>query len=202
MKQCLPLIILFVTVLTFGESHAQSVTKLTAAEIPTVDYCELERNPAFYDQKTIRVRTIYVRSGSETSKLYDPHCQPGSTWPGSTWVEFDPSYESRTRRDQVQMLARMERESRPQWGRRHLSVIVITFKRAEVIFVGKFEAALPARVGKEVDFTNFSTSNPNDPNAASISTVTSDYAHHYHYQHVFTVYQVKQVRPISSKAAW
>ena len=200
MKQLLPLHILFVTILALGNSYAQASTESTAANIPTVDYCELLRNPALYDQKVIRVRTIYVRSGSDTSKFYDFRCDQS----GSTWVEFDGSYASRTKGNHVRTLARMERESQPRWGRPHVTVIIITFRRADVIFVGKFEAALPAQVGKEVDFPVLTKqgTDPNNSSDVSISALKTDYAHYYHYQHVFTVQRVELVKRIDPKAPW
>jgi hypothetical protein len=98
----------------------------------------------------------------------------------------------------------MERESRPRWGRPHVTVIIITFRRADVIFVGKFEVALPAKVGKEVDFPVLTKqgTDPNNSSDVSISTLKTDYAHYYQYQHVFTVQCVELVKRINPKAPW
>src|SRR5437899_4318271 len=76
--------------LATGINPRQSPAPSPSAEIPTVDYCELIRHPSEYDRKVIRVRATYARSGPQDSKLYDFGCD----YSGSTWVEFDPAYES------------------------------------------------------------------------------------------------------------
>ena len=196
MKQALPLVILFVAILAFGESHAQSM-KSTGASIPIVDYCKLISNPELYDQKTIRVRGIYVRSGSATSTFHASKCEESD----STWVEFDDSYESRTASKLTRRLARMEHDSQPRSTKHNGGVIIVTILRAEVTFVGTFEAALPARVGKEHDFVDL-TKSTDSKAGIEISSVKTDYAHRGNYQHLFTVHQVDEVKPISSKAPW
>lgn len=55
-------------------------------EIPTVSYCDLLRDPAKYDKKTVRLKVLYTR-GFEISALGDPECDSQK----STWVEFDPA---------------------------------------------------------------------------------------------------------------
>jgi hypothetical protein len=162
-----------------------------SAEIPTVDYCELIRHPSEYDRKIIRVRATYARSGSQDSKLYDFGCD----YSGSTWVEFDPAYESRTDKKLVSALSRMERESRPRFKRRHSSVVLISYRRADVVLIGKFEAGLPPRVGeqRELPFPN-----PSD----LLATVKTDYAHYNHYRYLFTVERAEKVKSIPPGAPW
>jgi len=176
-----------------GNSAIQGSATSIPPENPTVNYCQLIRNPTLYDQKVVRLRATYVRSGSETSKLYNFECD----YYGSTWVEFKPTYESCTKREQLKKLARMERESRPYPKKSHPSVIIINFRRAEVVFVGKFEAALPEKVGEEKELPDLQLS-PNN----LFSTVKTDYAHYYHYKHLLTVNCVERVKPLPLNAPW
>jgi hypothetical protein len=195
-KQSVPLVILWLSLLVAGNARAQSSLK-SSPDIPTVDYCELLRRPELYDQRIVRVRTAYVRSGSERSTFNDSRCEQS----GSTWVELDPPYESHTRRNLVRRLEMMERDSRPRPTKHNAGVIMITVLRAEVTFVGKFEATLPPRVGREHDFVDLDKVT-DTKTAMELSTVKSDYAHHGKYQHLFTVQRVDEVKPISSKAPW
>jgi len=195
-KQSVPLVILWLSLLVAGNSRAQSSAK-SPAGIPTVDYCELVRRPELYDQRIVRVHTIYVRSGPERSSFHDSRCEQS----GSTWVELDPRYEFHTRRNLVHRLERMERDSRPRPTKHNAGVIMITILRAEVTLVGKFEAILPPRVGKEHDFVDLNKVT-DTKTAMEISTVKSDYAHHGDYQHLFTVQRVDEVKAISAKARW
>src|SRR4030095_8784553 len=53
--------------------------QLFKSEIPTVSSCELERNPARYDQRFISVHGVYAETGGEYSNLYDPSCLSNPT---------------------------------------------------------------------------------------------------------------------------
>jgi hypothetical protein len=174
-----------------GDSATQGPAAPISPENPTVEYCQLIRNPSLYDQKVVRLRAIYVRSGSATSKLYSFECD----YYGSTWVEFKPTYGSCTKREQLEKLARMERDSRPYPKNSHPSIILISYCRAEVVLVGKFEAVLPEKVGgeKELPDPQFSPNN-------LFSMVKTDYAHYYHYKHLLTVNCVEEVKPLPLKA--
>src|SRR5438105_2006358 len=177
--------------LATGINPRQSSVLSPSAELPTVDYCELIRHPSEYDRKVIRVRAIYARSGSQDAKLYDFGCD----YSGSTWVEFDPAYESRTDKKLVSALLRMERESRPRFRRRHSNIVLISYRRADVVFIGKFEASLPPMVGEQRELP---APNPSD----LLSTMKTDYAHYNHYEHLFTVERVEKVESISPRLPW
>jgi hypothetical protein len=184
-------IALAVLTLAAGIYPHQSSAPLSSADIPTVDYCELIRNPSKYDQKIIRVRATYARSGSQDSKLYEFGCD----YYGSTWVEFDPAYKSRTDKKLVKALLRMERDSRPRFKQRHSSAVLISYLRADVTFIGRFAAKLPERVGGQSELP---APNPSD----LLSTVKTDYAHYNHYRHLFIVEQAERVKSISPGAPW
>jgi hypothetical protein len=185
-------IALTVLALAAGIIPRQTPAPSSQAVIPTVDYCELIRNPSEYDHKVIRVRATYARSGSQDSKLYDFGCD----YYGSTWVEFGPAYESRTDRKFVRALSRMERDSRPRFKRGHGSVVLISYLRADVTFIGKFEAKLPDMVGEQRELPD--RSSPSN----LLSTVKTDYAHYNNYKHLFTVERVERVKSISPRAPW
>ena len=66
--------------------QAKSGKVLNAAEVPTVDYCELLSNPSTYYQTVMRLKVLYVR-GFEVAAFEDPKCDEAR----SVWVEFDQS---------------------------------------------------------------------------------------------------------------
>jgi hypothetical protein len=107
--------------------------------IPTVDYCDLIRNPALYDGKEIRLRGVYTVSGKSDSSFFSSSCGSGT----SLWVDFGPTYQSCTKPALVKRLAEMVRKSGWRWGRPHVTVIVVVYRRAAVEFVGTFRAANP-----------------------------------------------------------
>lgn len=179
-----------ILVLITGISATQSSASSVPLEIPTIDYCELIRNPSLYDQKVVRVRATYVRGGTQTSNLYNFECD----YHGSTWVEFNPTYESCTKRKEVKRLVRMERDSLP-YSKPHTSIVIITYLRAEVVFVGKFEAALPEKVGEQINLPDFKSD-------SFLSTVKTDYAHYFHYKHLLTVNCVEKVTPVPPRTPW
>ena len=62
----------------------------TLPKIPTVAYCELVRQPAFYDNKVVRVTANYF-VGFEGSLMSSPACGKEDTW-----VEFAAELERAT----------------------------------------------------------------------------------------------------------
>jgi hypothetical protein len=80
--------------LVFVPSNVRAQSQNEQSEIPTVPYCELVRNPAFYNEKLIRVRGVYVLR-EEHSNVYDPGCLTNPTSKeidralNETWVSFD-----------------------------------------------------------------------------------------------------------------
>jgi len=84
------LIVLAALLLAAPQENKPSVLKARAA-VPTVDYCELLREPAAYDKKVVRVKVLYV-AGFEVAAFEHPSCDEER----STWVEFDRSESSCT----------------------------------------------------------------------------------------------------------
>jgi hypothetical protein len=64
---------------------AQNKTDNQAANVPTVNYCELRKNPELYNNKIIRVHGIY-ESGFEVSIFYDEACSKDFLARAETWI--------------------------------------------------------------------------------------------------------------------
>jgi hypothetical protein len=109
-------------------SHAQS-------EVPTVDYCELLRDPATYDKKVIRVKVLYV-AGFEVAAFEHPQCDEER----STWVEFDQSESSCTDK---KMRKAFNALFNPPRKRKKGVYEIPGPARAEMIVVGRFEGPRP-----------------------------------------------------------
>lgn len=73
----------------------------TPEDIPTVEYCDLVREPTSYDQKIVRVKVTYV-VGFEASIMYDLTCGRRNTW-----VRFEPMSETATSRSVLQKFRRL-----------------------------------------------------------------------------------------------
>lgn len=56
------------------QRFAVNVSPPSLSEIPTVNFCDLLRNPEAYDQKVVRTRAIYRYGGEDLSNLYCPQC--------------------------------------------------------------------------------------------------------------------------------
>jgi len=112
------------------------------ADVPTVDYCELLREPASYDKKVIRVKALYV-AGFEVSAFEHASCDKER----STWVEFDESESSCT--DKKVSLAFNAIFHPPRKKQKGVYEIPGP-SRAELVAVGRFEGPKPGiRVGTE-----------------------------------------------------
>ena len=61
-----------------------SQTNSTFADVPTLNYCDIVRNAATYDKKTVRVKAVYF-SAFEGSLFLDSACESQSSW-----VKFSP----------------------------------------------------------------------------------------------------------------
>jgi hypothetical protein len=94
------ILILWILLLTLGESSANTEEVAVASDIPTVDYCDLIRQAKDYDQKQIRIKAVY-RVGYEWSEIYCPDCFNQKE---RTWVEFDDDLESCTNSKVVKLL--------------------------------------------------------------------------------------------------
>lgn len=94
MKHLFALISLaFFTMQSFPQMNGTSkLSRCDAAEVITINYCDLIRNPELYDQKLVRVQAVY-RYGYEWSELYCPDCLTE----GRTWVDFDEPSETCTK---------------------------------------------------------------------------------------------------------
>lgn len=67
---------------------AQEKTENQYTNVPTVNYCELRKNPELYNGKMIRVRGIY-EYGFEQSAFYDKACFEDSSFSRfETWLWF------------------------------------------------------------------------------------------------------------------
>lgn len=66
------------------------MTRGPESKVPTVSFCDLIRDPARFDNKTVRTRAIFFRN-LENEDLNDPTCGIEDTY---VWVEFDPGYVS------------------------------------------------------------------------------------------------------------
>lgn len=86
-------IVLTLSFLSVAQAQNLQTIASAAPEVLDVAYCDLLRNPTSYDGKVVRVRATY-RYGFEWSEIYCTGCSVK----GSTWLDFDESYESRTKR--------------------------------------------------------------------------------------------------------
>jgi hypothetical protein len=109
-------------------------------DIPIVEYCALIANPSLYDGKEIRVHGNYLVSGTNDSKFLSSSCDDKTVW-----VDFNPNYESCSDSKAVKSLAMMRRKSGSRWGRPHVTVIVVSYRSADVELVGTFAASNPYR---------------------------------------------------------
>jgi hypothetical protein len=114
---------------------AQGGSIQKAEEIPTVDYCELLRNPEKYDKKTIRVTALLVR-GFEVSAFENPVCDTER----STWVEFDPASRQRTKKE---IQKEFDRVYNPPRKRRKGVIEIPGPERAELTVAGQFNGPKP-----------------------------------------------------------
>jgi hypothetical protein len=98
------------------------------SKIPTVSYCGLVKNPAFYDKKIIRLRAIYFNFFEKTY-LYDATCEPNQPpsapekVPAETWAQWDKSFVS-------------DGDSVEAKTNRHLN----RFGRSDVTVIGRFDS--------------------------------------------------------------
>ena len=104
-------------------------------EIPTIDYCELLRNPDSYDKKIIRLRALYVR-GFEVAAFEHPQCDEAR----SVWVEFDQSEPSCTDK---KIRKAMQAIFNPPRKRKRGVMEIPGPERAELLAVGRFEGPRP-----------------------------------------------------------
>ena len=109
-------------------SHAQ-------AEVSTVDYCALLREPAAYDKKVVRVKALYV-AGFEVSAFEQPSCDEKR----STWVEFDRSESSCTDK---KVRKAFDAIFNPPRKRKKGVYEIPGPTRAEMVVVGSFEGPRP-----------------------------------------------------------
>lgn len=58
-------------------------------DTPTVDFCELIKDSAVWDQKVVRVRATYF-AAFEVAIFRDKECE------GTVWATFDPTYDENT----------------------------------------------------------------------------------------------------------
>lgn len=70
----------------FGGFAFSQKPNAARADIPTVNFCDLVREPAKYEGKTVRVRGIY-RTSFEVSELTGPECLGPKR---RAWVSFAP----------------------------------------------------------------------------------------------------------------
>jgi hypothetical protein len=112
------------------------------ADVPTVDYCELLREPASYDKKVIRVKALYV-AGLEVAAFEHASCDKER----STWVEFDKSESSCTEKKVSKAFDAIFHP--PRKKQKGVYEIPGPF-RAELVAVCRFEGPKPGiRVGSE-----------------------------------------------------
>jgi hypothetical protein len=171
-------------VLTSGGEVAGKWLALNIEDIPAVEYCELVKNPSLYDGKKIRLRGVYLVSGKYDSTFFSSACSDGNT----LWVDFEQGYQSCSPPKTVKSLATISQKSGIRWGRPHVTVVVIEYRRAEVVFVGNFKAANPYKRPKPID-------NPEFP----FGYVPQ---HKETYDYVFSVSCVEKVKPLPESAKY
>jgi hypothetical protein len=69
----------------FFQTSAQGKTENQYANIPTIDYCEITKNPTIYNEKTVKIFAEH-RSGFEFSALGIQNCVENY---GQIWVEWE-----------------------------------------------------------------------------------------------------------------
>ncbi|HEX8920414.1 MAG TPA: hypothetical protein VF766_02980 [Pyrinomonadaceae bacterium] len=171
-------------VATYGAKVSAKRFALTSEDVPTVEYCELVRNPSLYDGKKIRLHGVYLVSGKNDSKLFSSACGGGDT----LWVDFEAGYQSYSPSKVVKSLATMSRKSGIRWLRPHVTVIGIEYRSAEVVFVGNFKAANSHQRPKPVGDTE---------SPFSYVPETRE-----KYDYVFSVSCVEKVKPLSKGAKY
>jgi hypothetical protein len=169
---------------TLGEKVLRERFALASEDIPTVEYCELVKNPSLYDGKKIRLRGVYVVSGKYASKFFSSACGSGNT----LWVDFEQGYQSCSPPKLVKSLSTMSQKSGMRRGRPHYTVVGFEYRSAEVVFVGIFKAANSYRRPKPVD-------NPMFP-----FTYTPEHKEIYDY--VFSISCVEKVKPLPKNAKY
>lgn len=97
-------------------------TKKETDDVPTVAYCDLIREPARYDRKTVRVKVTYM-NGFEISAMYNTGCDRKDTW-----VEFDSFYENATNPKMLKKFRKLA-----------FSKSIFKERRVEVTWVGQFQ---------------------------------------------------------------
>jgi hypothetical protein len=107
-----------------SSSLAQQRPELVKAT--DVDFCDLIHRPADYDQKVLRVKTLYI-VGFEGSIFNKQDCGIGDIW-----VKFDAGYEKATDRKILQKFNKLT-DTRPEktagggtnWPTRMVEVVVV-----------------------------------------------------------------------------
>ncbi len=112
--------------------NAVAQTKQDVSNAPVVDYCDLIREPALYDQKLIRVRTFYM-VGFEASLFNKLDCRGKDVW-----VRFDSSFEKRTKSKILKKFNRLTDTSPNKKSDSGYQTRMI-----EVLAVGRFEGVKP-----------------------------------------------------------
>jgi hypothetical protein len=149
-------------------------------EIPTLEHCALVANPASYDGKEIRLRGVYAACGKGDSKFFSSSCADKSIL-----VEFEPRYESCSKPGAVRALHSVIDKSGARM-KPHSSVLVLTYRAADVEFVGHFSASNPYR--------NEELPTPKDSPFGPIASNRAGYAF------VFRVSCVERVKPLPKNA--
>jgi hypothetical protein len=124
------------TIVLIMPQPATSTTSPAQVEVPTVDYCQLLREPSSYDKKVIRLKALYV-AGFEVSAFEHPSCDKDRS---STWVEFDQTGSSCT--DQKVRKAFDAIFHPPRKSKKGVFEIPGP-ARAEIVVVGRFEGPKP-----------------------------------------------------------
>jgi len=124
------LIALAILLLAAPQERKPSASR-AQAEVPTVDYCELLREPAAYDKKVVRAKALYV-AGFEVSAFEHPSCDEER----STWVEFDRSESSCTDK---KVRKAFDAIFNPPRKRKKGVYEIPGPARAEMVVVGRFE---------------------------------------------------------------
>ena len=163
------LIVLALLLSALFPQHTKSVHPAQATVIPTVDYCELLRDPASYDKKIIRLTALYVR-GFEVAAFEHPQCDEAR----SVWVEFDQSEPSCTDKKITKAMQAIFNPPRKR-------------KRGIIEIPGPARAALSA-VGR------FEGPRPGIPVGTEGRRIFTGHGHLSHYKYKFVVQCVEQIK--------
>ena len=89
-----------------GQAEFKHCAAQVPKHVPSISFCDLVSNPAYYNGKIVRLKVRYL-IGPETRVIYDQRCD------GQAWVDFDSVFEACTNKS---VRARLQHPDYPNIG--------------------------------------------------------------------------------------